>query len=74
MKSSLVADGLARRYQSGEVQLRLQQLRQEIDARYAGALAEAGFVRRFILRWRMTVEFRRERWKIVAPHSLYIRH
>jgi hypothetical protein len=72
MTSRIVADGEFRIRQSKEYQARLQELRESIRARHAAEIAGAGFLRRLILRWRSSAEFRRERRKIdPSPQSLY---
>jgi len=72
MKLQIVEDGPERLRQSEELQVRLRQLRGSIRARYAAEFSEARFLRRCWLRWRMVVEYRRERKRIVpSPHSLY---
>ena len=74
MKSRIVADGARRLHESQAYQARLRELRESIRAKYAAELAEAGFLRRWILRWRMAAEFRRERRRIgPSPHALYAR-
>ncbi len=56
-----------------EFKARLRALRQSIAARHATELAEAGFFGRLILHWRIAVEYRRARRKIVpSAHSLYV--
>jgi len=68
----MVADGERRLRGSPAFQARLRQLRESIRARHAAELAAAGFFRRIILRWRIPVEYRQERRKILpSPHSLY---
>jgi len=72
MKLQIIEDGPERLRQSEELQVRLRQLRGSIRARYAAEFSEARFLRRCWLRWRMVVEYRRERKRIVpSPHSLY---
>ena len=72
MGPKIVADGPWRLRRSPEFQARLRELRESIEARHATELAEAGFVRRLILRLRIAAEFRRERRKIEpSPGSLY---
>jgi hypothetical protein len=61
-----VADGNERLRQSPEFQARLRQLQETVRARHAAEFAEAGFLRRIVLRWRIAAEFRAERRKI-AP-------
>jgi hypothetical protein len=68
-----VADGSDRLLADPEHRLRIQQLRESVVARHAAEMAEAGPMRRLILRCRMASEFRRERRKIEpSPESLYI--
>lgn len=72
MKPRIVADGAWRLRRSPEFQARLRELRESIEARHATELAQAGFVRGLILRWRIAAEFRRERRKLEpSPGSLY---
>lgn len=72
MKTRIVADGEARRRQSPEFQARLRELRSSIEARHAADHAAAGFFRRMVIRWRIAMEFRRER-RAIGPSrdSLY---
>lgn len=75
MKHQIVSDGAVRLRSSPEFQARLRKLRASIQARHPAEWAEAGFYERLILRWRMALEYRRERRKIVpSPHSLYASH
>ena len=75
MKPGIVEDGELRLRTSPEFQSRLRALRESVRARHAAELAEAGFFRRFILRWQIAAEYRRERRKIEpSPHSLYSSH
>src|SRR6056297_1184717 len=72
MKLSFVADGEFRWRFSKEDLARLQVLQEEIQAKYAGQLVEAGFFRRVIIRWQISVEMKRERLKLEpSPYSLY---
>jgi hypothetical protein len=74
MKSRIVADGASRVRRSPQFQTQLRELRDSVHARHSAELAEAGLFRRFILRWRIATEFRRERQKIEPSlGSLYIR-
>lgn len=73
MKPHIVADGQFRLHQSEEFQARLREARESIRARHAAELAGAGFFRRFLVRWKMAFEFRKERRRIEpSSHSLYI--
>jgi len=75
MKWHIVANGPRRVRNSAELQAQLRQLRESIHARYAAQLAEARFFKRFVLRWRMAREYRRERRRIEPSlHSLYLGH
>jgi hypothetical protein len=75
MKDRIVVDGARRLRASLEFRTRLRELREEIRARHALELKDAGFFRRLVLRWRIASEYRRERRKIVpSNHSLYIGH
>ena len=72
MKAHIVADGETRLRRSPEFQARLRELRESIHTRHAADLAEAGFMRRLVLRWRMAADFRRERRKLAPSQgSLY---
>lgn len=64
MKSRFVADGESRLHECPEFYDRLRTLRESIEARHATELAEAGFLRRMKLRWRIAAEYRRERKKL----------
>jgi hypothetical protein len=71
MKSQIVANGALRLVLSRQYQARLRELRESIRARYSFELSRAGFLRRCGLHWRMVVEYRRERPRIVpSPYSL----
>jgi hypothetical protein len=72
MKPRFVADGAERLWRSEEFQAKLRALHDSIHAKYAAELSTAGLVRRCVLRWRIGVEFRRERQRIVpSSQSLY---
>ncbi|MBI5819486.1 MAG: hypothetical protein HZA88_10920 [Verrucomicrobia bacterium] len=72
MNSHIVADGRKRLNKSPEFQARLHELEKSIQSRYATELAKAGCIRRFVLRWRMILEYRRERRKLApSPGSLF---
>lgn len=72
MKSGIVAGGRFRFYESDGFRKRLRELHETIEARYAGDLATAGFLRRVWLRWKMARELRRERKSIEpSPESLF---
>ena len=72
MKSGIVEDGESRLVESKEFQARLRELRASVHARHAAEMAEASFLGRLVLRWRIAAEFRRERRKIEpSPSSLY---
>jgi len=75
MKSRIVENGEGRLRESPEFKARLRELKESIRARHAEELAKAGFIRRLLVRWRIGVEFRRERRKIEASaQSLYSSH
>jgi hypothetical protein len=75
MKTRFVADGAERLRENEEFQGRLRELRESIHAEYAAELATAGFFRRCVLRWRMAVEYRRQRRRVVpSSQSLYSAH
>jgi hypothetical protein len=72
MKPRFVADGEARLKQSADSQAKLRALREAICARHAAELLSAGFFRRWLVKWRIELEYRRERDQIVpSPQSLY---
>lgn len=73
MKSRIVADGERRLLESRVHQERLRQLRAAICARYAAELFSAGFVRRWLLRFRIALEYRRARKRLLpSQQSLYL--
>lgn len=73
MKQRIVEGGASRLWDTPEFQARLRELEDSIEARHAAELAQAGFFRRFVLRWQIAAEYRRERKKIVpSPYSLYV--
>jgi hypothetical protein len=73
--SRFVKDGGSRLQQSEEFNERLHVLKASIRERYAEQLAEAGFFRRLMLRWRMAAEYRRERKRIEpSQYALYGAH
>ena len=49
-------------------------IRQEVKARFAHELAQAGFFRRIVLQWRMRAEIRRELKRIAPREGLYARN
>ena len=72
MKPRFVADGALRLERSEEFQARLRALRDRIREKYAAELSAAGLFQRCVLRWRMAVEYRRERQRIVpSSQALY---
>lgn len=72
MNSNIVADGRKRLDRSPEFQARLRELEKSIQSRYASELAKADCVHRVVLRWRMFIEYRRERRKLApSPDSLF---
>jgi hypothetical protein len=72
MKPRFVEDGAQRLFRSPEFRKRLADLRASIHARYQTELAEAGFLRRCVLYWKMAADYRRERRKITpSPWSCY---
>lgn len=74
MKSRIVADGRKRLYRSPEFQARLRELQRSIQSRYAAELVKAGFIRRCVLRWRMSVEYRHERQKLIPSADSLFSH
>ncbi len=73
MKSNFVADGRSNLRDSEEFQERLRQLREAIDARYAIELAHANFLRRWMIRWKMWHEYRRESKRLEpSPEALFL--
>src|SRR5678816_431632 len=72
MKPRFVADGAVRLEQSEEFQAKLRALRDSIHEKYAAELSTAGLVRRCVLRWRIAVEYRREKQRMVpSSQALY---
>jgi hypothetical protein len=72
MQSRFVEDGEERLQESKGYRDRLRVLRNDIRSSHAAQLAGAGPVRRVILYWRMLVEYRRERQRLLpSPNSLY---
>lgn len=72
MHFKFVAEGREHLIRSPEFQSRLRELHASIRARHATALAEAGFLRRLMLRWSIAMEFRTERRRLEPPwHALY---
>jgi len=58
---------------SKEYQARLRALRESIRRKYATQLAGGNFASRFILRWRMVLEYRRERRRLLpSPESFFV--
>jgi hypothetical protein len=73
MNARIVADGARRLRQSPELEANLQALRASIYARYADEWARAGFLRRRLIKWKMTAEYRRESRHILpSAQSLYV--
>ena len=73
MKARFVADGAQRLKRSAEFQSELRALRERIHAKYAVELKTAPFFRRCLIRWRILVEYRRERRRIIpAARALYV--
>jgi hypothetical protein len=63
-----------REYKTREYKARVLALRTSIRARYATQLASGGLLQRWLLRWRMEAEFRRERKKLrPSASALYLR-
>lgn len=72
VKPRFIADGEWRLRRNPEFQARLRGVRERVKARHTAELANAGFFRRMVLRWRIAAEIRRERRKIEpSPESLY---
>jgi hypothetical protein len=65
MKTAIVSDGRHRLEQGPSVLAQLRAIRASIEVKYAPELAQAGFPRRCVLRWRMAREFRRERQRLL---------
>ena len=73
--SRFVEDGGSKLRNSPEFQTRLRELRESIRARYEVQFGKAGFFRRYILRWKIEAEYRRERRKLMPSwQSLYVNH
>lgn len=68
MKPRFIYTGEQQLRRSPEFKAALQELRESIQERHAAEFAEAGFIRRLVLRWRITAEFRRER-RMIEPSS-----
>ena len=66
MESNFVADGRSNLRDSREFQERLRQVRESIEGRYGIELAHAGLFHRWLLRWKMWLEYRRES-KLLEP-------
>lgn len=77
MKLPFVADGELRVKRSPEFQARLRALRESVAIRYAAEFAAAGFLGRCRLRWRMALEYQREKRRMgpssYALYSVYYR-
>src|SRR5262245_33459580 len=72
MKPRFVVDGRLRLERSPEFQSKLRALRESIRARHEAELSSTGFFQHLIIRWRMALEYRRERRSIVpSSQSLY---
>jgi hypothetical protein len=72
MKSHIVSDGPERLRGSKELNQQLRHLRDSIRDRHAAEFSQASFLRWCWLRWRMGVEYRRERKRVLpSPGSLY---
>jgi hypothetical protein len=72
MKPRFVADGEVRLKHLPAFQAKLCALRQEICARHAAEFLSAGLFRRWLVKWRIELEYRREREQIVpSPQALY---
>jgi hypothetical protein len=73
MNLKIVADGWERLRRDPEFQAKLRELRKSIKARHAAGWQQAGFFGRLLISWRITLEYRRARSKVVpSPESLYV--
>lgn len=74
MMTRFVVDGEVRLRQSPQFQARLGELYKLVRARHAANYVAGGFFRGILLRWRVTVDFMRERRRIEpSSQSLYSR-
>jgi hypothetical protein len=72
MNPHIVADGQMRLRTSPEFQAKLRALRKSIRDRYATELASANLLQWYVLQYRIEMEYRRERRRIIPSlHSLY---
>ncbi len=73
MNSRIVSNGPSRLYRDKDFQdrlrERLQELHATIEAQYTAELAEAGFIRRLLLRWRIATEYRQKRRELVPSRE-----
>lgn len=65
MKPNIVADGRWMHEFSPGTQKKLRELRERIEAQYAEELSSAGLFRYLTLKWQISVEYRRERRKLL---------
>ena len=72
MSLKIVEDAGERIKNNPTIKLRLLELKEEIRQRYAADLAVSGLLARLYLEIKMSIEFYRERKRILpSPYSLY---
>ena len=64
MKCSIIPDGPDRMVRHPEHKLRVNELRQSIETKYADEMASVRGFQKLLLKWKMKAEFRRELRKI----------
>jgi hypothetical protein len=73
MKLGIVADGESRVLNSFEFELKRRILRRRIEVAFSARLAAAGFFQRWLVRFEMEKEYRRELRRISpSSQALYI--
>lgn len=73
MNDRFTADGYNNLVRSPELQARLAALRAEVEARHAPRLASAGWIGRWVVRWRRELEWRRARRALLPSlATLYV--
>ena len=60
MKQNFVEDGPRRLAASEEFQAQCRELREKVTAKYSAELSNAGFIRKFFVRYRRHKEYQRE--------------
>jgi hypothetical protein len=75
MEQRIIADGENICRNSPKLKEKLEALRASVKARYAERLSSANLLQRLLLRWRIEMEYRRERRSIVpSSAALYQSH